>query len=114
MRILHFVFALIFLTFAGIQFNDPDPLYWVTVYAATGLIAVARGFGRSSSICTAIATGLVVAGLLIAFPSLIDYLQSGDFVSITGDMRSASYVEPAREFVGLLLAFGLLLYYLRR
>lgn len=113
MRALHFVFGALFLYIAYLQFNDPDPLYWILVYGGTAAVAVARGLGRFSEFATAVLLGAVAAGMIIASPSLVEFLMAGDLGAI-GDMGSASYVEPTREFGGLLLAFLLLLYYLSR
>ena len=40
MRNLNYVLAVVFFAMAGLQFNDPDPIYWVTVYGGTALIAL--------------------------------------------------------------------------
>ena len=110
MKALHFIFAALFLYMAYIQLNDPDPLYWIIIYVGTAAIALAKGLGVSSDFWTTILIGAAAAGMIIATPSLVEFIASGDLAAI-GDMRRAPYVEPAREFGGLLLAFGLLLYY---
>ena len=59
-----------------------------------------------------VAVGMVLAGLLIAAPGSIDYLTSGDYASISGEMMAEkAYVESAREFIGLLMAAACLFYY---
>ncbi len=35
MRNLNYVLAVVFFAMAGLQFNDPDPIYWVAVYGGT-------------------------------------------------------------------------------
>jgi hypothetical protein len=50
--------------------------------------------------------------LIIAVPALVEFLSAGDFAAIN-DMAKASYVEPTREFGGLLFALALLLYYFK-
>ena len=113
MKAVHFILAAFFLYMAYLQFNDPDPLYWLIVYAGTAAIALAKGLGRSSDFWTTILIGATAAGMIIATPSLVEFIAAGDFAAI-GDMDRAPYVEPAREFGGLLLALILLLYYNRR
>ena len=114
MRYLNIGLALIFFGFAALQINDPDPLYWISVYAATGLVALGRNFSVPERFWTAVVLGAVIAGMLIALPGIFDYLRSGNYASITAEMRTASYVEPAREFLGLFMAMLCLLYCLRR
>jgi hypothetical protein len=113
-KVTNFSFAALFFLAAAIQFNDPDPTYWVTVYAGTGFVALGKALGRYSDFLTAIVIGGVIAGIIGATPGFLDYVRSGDFGSITGDMRGLDYVEPAREFLGLLIALGLLVSYVRR
>lgn len=97
---------------AVIQLNDPDPLYWIVVYVFVGVVPAAKVFGLQSAKLTWVASGMVAAGLLVAMPGFIDYLSSGDFASIGGEMMiDKPYVESAREFGGLLIAaFTLLIY----
>lgn len=110
MKALHFLLAALFLYIAYIQLNDPDPLYWIIIYAGTAAIALAKGLGRSSEFWTTILIGAAAAGMITATPALVEFIAAGDFAAI-GDMDRAPYVEPAREFGGLLLALSLLLYY---
>mgnify|MGYP000203100321 CR=1 FL=1 len=37
LRVVHTVFALLFLLGAAVQLNDPDPWSWVAIYTAAGL-----------------------------------------------------------------------------
>jgi hypothetical protein len=57
----------------------------------------------------------VIAGVLIAAPGFVDYLQSGDWSSIAEHMNDEEpYIEQGREFVGLLIAAAALLLLIRR
>ena len=104
-RIVHALVALLLLVMAAIQLNDPDPAYWVTVYALVAVVPAARIFGRHLPKTSLVAAGMVVSGMLIAGSGFIDYLASGDYSSIGGKMMMAKpYVESAREFLGLLIA----------
>ena len=109
LKAAHFILAALFLYVAFLQVNDPDPLYWIAVYAGTALIALAKGLGRFSDFWAAIALGLVIAGLLFSAPGFADYLESGNFGAIFGDMGGRKYVESAREFLGQIAASGSIL-----
>ncbi len=112
MRLVHAIVALAFLIMAAIQFNDPDPVYWVAVYAVVAAVPAARIFGHSLPTTSAVAGGMVLAGLLIAAPGVVDYLASGDYSSIDEKMMDEKpYVESAREFIGLLIAAAGLIFY---
>ncbi|MGI9205324.1 MAG: transmembrane 220 family protein [Woeseiaceae bacterium] len=109
MKAIFIILGALFLYMAYIQLNDPDPLYWIAVYVGTAEVALAKALGKSSEFWTTILIGAVAAGLIVAAPGLIDFVAAGDLAMIN-DMANASYVEPAREFGGLLIAFGFLLY----
>ena len=113
MKALHLIFAALFLYITYLQFNDPDPLYWIIVYAGTAAIAFGVGFGRFNQFSATVLIGAVAAGMIIATPGVVEFLAAGDLGAIN-DMQKAGYVEPTREFGGLLMALALLMYYLRR
>lgn len=112
MRLVHAVVAIIFLIMAAIQLNDTDPAYWIAVYVGVAAIPAARIFERRLPTISTVAAGMVLAGLLIAIPGFIDYLASGDYASIGGAMMAEKpYVEPAREFLGLMIAAAVMFFY---
>lgn len=112
--VLHAVVGLAFLGMAWIQLNDPDPAYWVVVYVLVAAIPLARIFGHRLPTVLILASGMVLSGMLIAGPGSLDYLASGDYISIKGKMLDEKpYVESAREFIGLLAAAICLLAYAR-
>ncbi|MGH8221546.1 MAG: transmembrane 220 family protein [Woeseiaceae bacterium] len=108
MRLPNLGAASLFLIAAAVQFNDPDPLYWILVYAGTAAIALARGLGHHSVFWTGVCSGAVAAGIAWTLPAFGAYLTSGNLASILGDMSSGPHVEEAREFIGLVLALVLL------
>ena len=111
-RIVHALVALPPLSTAAIQLNDPDPAYWVTVYALVAVVPAARIFGRHLPKTSLVAAGMVLSGMLIAGSGFVDYLASGDYSSIGGKMMIAKpYVESAREFLGLVIAAAALCFY---
>ncbi len=114
MRNLNFLVGAVLFLFAALQFNDPDPIYWVIVYSGAAFVAIWKGLGRYSEFWTAVVIGAVAAGMLTATPGFFDYLNTGNFNSIFGDMQGPAYIEPTREFLGLLMAMGVLVYYVKR
>lgn len=97
--------TLVFALMAAIQWNDPDPLYWIVVYAAVAVVAAAAVVGRSLPRFTLVTLGAVIAGALIAVPGFVDYLQSGNWGAIGEHMNDEEpYIEEGREFVGLIIA----------
>lgn len=109
MKVLNIVFGVLFLYMAYIQLNDPDPLYWIVIYCGTAAVAFARWRGKHSDFWTTLLVGAVAAGMIVATPGFVDFLAAGE-LAVINDMANASYVEPAREFGGLLIAFAFLLF----
>lgn len=115
MRLIDAGIAVLLLVFAYVQLNDPDPGYWVLVYAGSAAVFLAAVVGRYSNFVAAALVGAVVAGMVIALPGFLDYFQSQDASSLVGAMLPEKpWVEPAREFFGLAINLGLLVWYLRR
>ena len=108
-RILSTVFTVIFGWFAIVQFNDPDPLIWIGLYSFVALVNAMGIFSFFPK--RSIMLGLVVlgAGCLYLSPSLIEWIGSSDSI-ITGMSPDRIYVEESREFLGMLMAFGTLVY----
>ena len=115
MRLIDAGIAVLLLVFAFVQLNDPDPAYWVLVYAGTGAVFLAAVVGRYSYFVASALVGAVLAGMAIALPGFFDYFRSQDASSLVGAMLPEKpWVEPAREFLGLGINLALLLWYLRR
>jgi len=112
MKILHAIMALLFLVTAVLQWNDPDPLYWVVAYGVVAAVAGAACLGRAWVTAARVAAGLCLAGLLMAAPGAGDFVAANDYGAITQGMSAEKpYIEPAREFGGLLLALAYLVFF---
>ena len=109
MNILRWVLAALLLISAAIQFNDPDPVYWIAAYAAAAAVVAAAAVNRFDRFVSGIAIGVVVAGMLVSAAGFVAYLLSGIPGAIFASMAgSPAYVEEAREFLGLGIALAAL------
>jgi hypothetical protein len=91
--------------FALLQLNDPDPLVWVVAYGLVACCVAAPPAWRWSASGTWLTSGVLLTLALIALPGFVDYLLSSDFGSIAAEMSpDLPYVEPAREFLGVVIA----------
>jgi hypothetical protein len=108
MKALDLIFAAMLLVTAALQFNDPDPVYWVAAYGLGAAVAFLHAFGNRAEFLAALTIGMIVSGMIYAMPGFMAFLQAGDFGSITGSMDGPNvYVEPAREFIGLAIALAI-------
>ncbi len=108
-RSLSIIFTILFVLFATVQLNDPDPLMWVGLYGFVAIVnamAIFSFFPKRS-----IVLGLVVLGIgcLYLSPSLIEWIASGQSL-IEGMSPNRKYVEESREFLGMLMGLGTLAY----
>lgn len=110
-RIIHGLAFALFVVMAYIQLNDPDPLYWTFVYLLTACCGALSIIGKANRSLILIAIGLGLAGMLISAPGTIDFFTAGDYASIYGEMTGEKpSIESAREFGGLLIAVGYLVF----
>ena len=99
MRIASGIFAGLFLLSAAVQWNDPDPLVWITGYLVAAGLSLAACLGRTPVLPNALAA----IGFGVWFLSLVGTIPGAPSEAFTSfAMRDASHEEP-REAVGLLI-----------
>ncbi|MBK6933141.1 MAG: transmembrane 220 family protein [Saprospirales bacterium] len=105
MKIVNWLFAVLFALFAAVQYNDPDPLQWTVLYAGVAVFYALAALGRQRyrwAVWFWLAWALLWAGFLA--PEFWNWLQMGA-PSIVGSMKAGTpYVEFTREFLGLSVA----------
>src|SRR5262245_25806681 len=93
--------ALLFAFAAALQFNDPDPIRWIAIYTAAGVLSLVVFFRRRlppAIVSVVLAIALVwAAAIAFGGPAASEY----EHVFDAWEMTSAS-VEAAREASGLL------------
>ena len=95
--------------FVLVQLNDPDPAFWVMLYAISALVPVLSIVWRWSEPVFWTAVGFCLAGLTVSLPGAFEYLNHLGQESLLQDMSSEKpYIEEAREFLGTSIAFGLI------
>ena len=95
-RILSVGFALLFGSFALLQFNDPDPMGWLVVYMSTALIHVRAAQNHLYILPT-------ISGAIGAAVAAVMYWPS-EYQGIAGVMKTeVPQIELARESLGLSL-----------
>jgi len=105
MRIVNFILAVMFLVFAFVQINDPDPVIWILIYGAMAVLSIMAIFNfypRKFII------GLLVVYVLysiVYIPGVLEWLKQDDKSLLFDDVAKMQYpyVEEAREFLGLMI-----------
>ena len=110
MRILNLVLAVLFLVFASLQLNDPDPITWILIYGTMAVVCVMAAFEfyvRWLMIVQFVCYGVYAVILL---PSIWTWLGSPDRSLLFDEIAKMQfpYIEESREFLGLLICMTVL------
>jgi hypothetical protein len=116
MRILNSILALMFLAFAFLQVNDPDPILWILIYGVMAIVSVMAIFEYYiPAFMYGLAAGFVIY-LIILFPGVMNWYNSPDRSLLFDDIAKMQYIyiEEAREFLGLVICLVVLAFYILR
>jgi len=111
MKGLNFFLALLFLAFAFVQVNDPDPLLWILIYGNMAVLCILAMFQMHFKTWI-LATGIIyLVYALYLFPGAWEWFQSPDRSLLFDDLAKMQfpYIEETREFLGLVICLGVLL-----
>ncbi|MBP7273849.1 MAG: transmembrane 220 family protein [Saprospiraceae bacterium] len=111
MKAVHFLLGGYFILCALLQYNDPDPIQWMFVYAAIAFVCIMNGLQKPFSRYLYYAIFGVTTLWAIAFiPDFIRWINMG-MPNITGSMKAENeYIETTREFLGLTIGVFALLF----
>jgi len=105
--------GIIFLVFTVVQFNDPDPLYWIFIYLLTAGFSFAAFFNRSYPKVMLLAIGMYLNAAFGLWAGVVEWFHSPDRSLLFDDIAKMQhiYIEEAREFLGLMMALAALIYF---
>lgn len=105
LKALRFSIAAVFVAFALLQVNDPDPVVWLVAYGLVAASIAAPSHFVFAQQLAWLTAGVLLALGLLSLPGFVDYLASGQPDTIFAEMSpDLPHVEPAREFLGLVIA----------
>ena len=106
-KIFNLVFAVLFLTCAGLQWNDPDPYLWIPLYLLSVLSCVYAFKGMSAkrlNIFNIAVYSVYAVYLFLEKDGVISWATEHHFDSLTQSMLASSpWIENTREFGGLFI-----------
>ncbi len=94
-KIFAIVFGILFLVAAALQYNDPDPLVWITIWGLAGVITIGYAFNRVPFPAPLVAGIAALIGFFYTYPEKFE-----GFVIGQGDIKN---IEEGREAYGLLI-----------
>jgi len=113
MKIFNLFFCFVFILFAVLQYNDPDPYLWMPIYLYTAIfcwLAFRNKFYTTAYLIGIIAYAGYALYKVFDANGLIDWATKHDAENIAETMKAAKpWIEESREFFGLVILIVVLL-----
>ena len=116
MKILFLLLTAMFLFFASLQVNDPDPVVWILIYGSMAVVCVLAAFRIYVRWLMALQAAAYIIYCVLLAPSLKVWWNSGNRSELFSNLATMShlYIEESREFLGLVICLvALLVVFLR-
>jgi hypothetical protein len=114
MKAVNLLLALMFVAFAIVQFNDPDPVVWILVYGSMAVICTLAAFRYYPRTVMIALLGCYVIYSLFFYQGVIEWWAQDDKSILFDDIAKMQhpYVEESREFLGLMICIIVLIIHL--
>jgi hypothetical protein len=111
MKIANLVLAAMFVVFAFLQVNDPDPVVWILIYGVMAVVCVLAAFRRHYIIVYVVLIVIYMAYAHSSWPSILRWLRSDDKAMLFDNVAKMQnlYIEESREFLGLMICVVVLI-----
>jgi hypothetical protein len=113
MKIFNIFFCFVFILFAALQYNDPDPYLWMPIYLYTAIfcwLAFRNKFYTTAYLIGIIAYAGYALYKVFDANGLIDWATKHDAENIAETMKAEKpWIEESREFFGLVILIVVLL-----
>lgn len=107
MKTFNLVAAILFVLFAGLQYNDPDPYIWIPIYMVSAYVCFQTYKGKFDrfSHWIIVAFCFIYAVRLMIDPNgVIAWFKEHDAENLVQSMKATKpWIEQTREFGGLLI-----------
>ena len=113
MKIFNIIFVFIFIVFAALQYNDPDPYIWMPIYLLGAYLcyqAIYKKYNRLLYIIGLVAYVGYAVYLFFDKQGVLDWAGEHHAENIAQSMKATKpWIEETREFGGLLILITVLL-----
>lgn len=113
MKIFNLIFCVMFLLFAGLQYNDPDPYIWIPLYLYVAVLcwlASRQKFYPRLYLFGIGVYALYAAYLFFSKDGMLDWMREHQAENIAHEMKARKpWIEATREFFGLVILIVVLL-----
>lgn len=115
LKALHILFTALLIYIAWLQVNDPDPLFWASLYLLAALVPLSQLINKTFSarlFLYGIAAGYCIAGVAMVFSGALGYIEHIGQESIIQDMSpDKPYIEETRELLGTFFTLAVIFGY---
>jgi hypothetical protein len=107
MKTFNIIFCIVFVLFAALQYDDPDPYLWVPIYMYTAVLCWLAF--RNQFYPKAYLLGIAVYAVYAVYKvfdqnGLIDWITKHNAENIAETMKAQKpWIEETREFFGLII-----------
>lgn len=112
LKISNYLFFLLCLISAGLQYNDPDPFLWIPIYLFTGILclrAAGGDFYPKVYLYTLIVYGVYAVYLFFDKTGVLSWAVEHNAQDIAATMHAEKpWIEETREFFGLVILIFML------
>ncbi|SFD11038.1 transmembrane 220 family protein [Algibacter pectinivorans] len=114
-KIINYMLFGLFMVFAVLQLNDPDPILWFLIYLIVAITSLVSNYIVVPKLfIVLICLGLVVYAAM-HFSLLLEWFQTDNKSELFGEMvYEKAYLEGSREFIGLSMALAALLFQVKQ
>ena len=113
MKIFNIIFCLLFIIFAALQYNDPDPYVWMPIYMYSVVLcwlAFRNKFYPKAYLIGIIIYAVYAIGLFFWKDGVWDWMTRHQAEDIAATMKAEKpWIEETREFFGLVTLIVVLL-----
>lgn len=114
MKILNLILAVLFLIFAFLQINDPDPVLWILIYGLMAVACVLAAFGYYYPKVLLVMIVLYLGYSFVHLSGVMEWFRSPDKAMLFDNLAKMQYpyIEDSREWLGLLICIAVLVMHL--
>lgn len=113
MKIFNIFFCLVFIVFAGLQYNDPDPYIWMPIYLYTAVLcalAARKQFYKGAYLIGILVYLVYATYLFFDKYGVMDWAVNHHAENIAETMKATKpWIEETREFFGLFILIVVLI-----
>ncbi|MBE7171851.1 MAG: transmembrane 220 family protein [Williamsia sp.] len=117
MKAFNIIFIVLFVLFAALQYNDPDPYIWIPIYLYAAYLcyrALKKQYPRGLYIAGLVVYGAYAMYLLFDKTGVLNWAEVHHAENIVQTMKAEKpWIEETREFGGLLIVIIVLLVNMR-